>query len=59
MNLHPRFRATVSPNAAGVSEVDEPTRSKSSRSFCLSMQSIQRPRLSQSIALTLRRTCVA
>ena len=53
----PKVRATVSPNAADVSGLDEPARSKSSRSFRLSMESSQRLRLSQSIALTLRRTC--
>ena len=46
----PKVRATVSPNAAGVSGLDEPAPSKDSRSFQLSMESIQRLRLSQSIA---------
>ena len=57
----PKVRATVSPNAADVSGLDEPARSKSSRSFRLSMESSQRLRLSQSQShsLTLRHTCVA
>ena len=39
----PKVRAPVSPNAAGVSGLDEPFPLKDSRSFRLSMESIQRP----------------